>query len=214
MNSEAKSSPLKALIGISIVIILFASVFILKAPAKKAVPAELQVVLWPEARQLKPFELVEANGGELNLTRFADKWTLLFFGYTSCPDVCPMTLAIMKAVYDSLAEYPEIQAKTQVVFISVDPDRDSPQRIAEYVSYFDKSFIGATGAVEAIDSLAAQLSAGYIKEKPSEDGTYQVNHTGSIYLIGPKQRVHGAFSPPHKPKAITELFLDVLKLRG
>ncbi|MFC1602493.1 SCO family protein [Pseudomonadota bacterium] len=213
MNSEAKNSPMKALIGITIIVVLFASVFLLKAPPKKTVPAELQAVLWPEPRQLQAFELNEAAGGALNLARFADKWTLLFFGYTSCPDVCPMTLSVMKAVYDSLAEYPEIQAKTQVLFVSVDPERDSPEHIAKYVAYFDKSFTGATGSVEAVDKFAAQLSAGYVKEKPAEDGTYQVSHTGSIYLIGPKQRVHGAFSPPHKPKDITELYLDVLKLQ-
>jgi len=213
MNSEAKSSPIKALIGICIVALLFASVFLLKPSAPKRVPAELQAVLWPEPRQLTAFELSEAGGGTLDLARLKDKWTLLFFGYTSCPDVCPMTLAVMKAVYDSLKETPEIQAKTQVVFVSVDPDRDTAEHISGYVEYFDKSFAGFTGSVEAIDALTLQLSAGYIKDEPDEHGTYQVNHTGSIYLIGPKQRVHGAFSPPHKPKAITELYLDILKLR-
>jgi len=204
---------MKALIGVGIVVMLFASVFFFKAPAKRSAPAELQAVLWPEPRELKTFELIKAGGGSLNLASLSDKWTLLFFGYASCPDVCPMTLSIMKAVYDSLAEFPEIQGKTQVVFVSVDPDRDSPERIDEYISYFDERFIGATGSVAAIDAFATQLSAGYVKEEPKEDGTYQVNHTGSIYLIGPAQRVHGAFSPPHKPKAITELYLDVLKLR-
>ncbi len=213
MSSEVKRSPMKALIGIGIVALFFASVFLLKPSTLKKFPAELQAVLWPEPRQLTAFELSEAGGGALDLARLKDKWTLLFFGYTSCPDVCPMTLSVMKAVYDSLAEKPEIQAKTQVVFISVDPDRDTPEHISEYVEYFDKSFAGFTGSIEAIDALTLQLSAGYIKDEPDEHGAYQVNHTGSIYLIGPKQRVHGAFSPPHIPKAITEQYLDILKLR-
>ena len=213
MSSESKSSPMKALVGVAVIVLLFMSVFLFKAPAKITVPAELQAVLWPEPRQLTAFELPEAGGKVLNLSRLADKWTLLFFGYTSCPDVCPMTMSVMKAVYDDLVEYPEIQAKTQVVFISVDPERDSVEHVAKYVTYFDKSFVGVTGSIKAIDGVAKQMSAGYIKGEPNEDGAYQVEHTGSIYLIGPRQRVHGAFSPPHKPKAITELYLDILKLR-
>ncbi len=205
---------MKALIGVGIIVVLFTSVFLLKAPEKKAAPAELQAVLWPEPRQLMPFELPEAGGKVFNLSRLADKWTLLFFGYTNCPDVCPMALSVMKAVYDDLAEYPQIQAKTQVVFVSVDPERDSPEHVAEYVTYFDEHFIGVTGSAAAIDGLAKQMSAGYIKEKPEEDGSYQVSHTGSIYLIGPKQRVHGAFSPPHRPEVITEQYLEILKLRN
>jgi len=214
MSSESKSGLMKALVGVGIIVLLFTSVFLLKAPVKKSVPAELQAVLWPAPRQLTAFELPEAGGKGLNLSRLADKWTLLFFGYTNCPDVCPMALSVMKAVYDDLAEYPQIQAKTQVVFVSVDPDRDSPAHVAEYVTYFDKSFIGVTGSAEAINGLAKQMSAGYIKEKPEDDGSYQVSHTGSIYLIGPKQRIQGAFSPPHKPKVITEQYLKILKLRN
>jgi len=214
MSSESKSSPAKVLVGIGIIVLLFTSVFLFKAPAKVTLPTELQAVLWPEPRQLTAFELSGANGDALNLARLEDKWTLLFFGYTSCPDVCPMTLSVLKAVYDSLEEHPEIQAKTQIVFVSVDPDRDTPEHISEYVEYFDKSFTGFTGSVKAIDALTKQLSAGYIKDEPDEHGAYQVNHTGSIYLIGPKQRVHGAFSPPHKPKVITEQYLDILKLRN
>ncbi len=205
---------MKALVGIGIIVLLFASVFLFKAPAKIILPAELQAVLWPEPRQLTAFELSGVDGDALDLARLENRWTLLFFGYTSCPDVCPMTLSVMKAVYDSLAENPEIQAKTQIVFVSVDPDRDMPEHIAEYVEYFDKNFAGFTGSIEAIDALTLQLSAGYIKGEPDEHGAYQVNHTGSIYLIGPKQQVHGAFSPPHKPKVITEQYLDILKLRN
>ncbi len=215
MSAESKGSPMKALVAVAVIALLFMSVFLFKAPAKLTVPAALQAVLWPEPRQLTDFELSGGEGKIFNLPRLADKWTLLFFGYTSCPDVCPMALSIMKAVYDDLAEYPEIQAKTQVVFVSVDPERDSPEHVAEYAAYFDEGFIGVTGSASAIDALTKQMSAGYIKEEPQEEGgSYQVSHTGSIYLIGPKQRLHGAFSPPHKPKAITELYLDVVKLRG
>jgi len=214
MSVESKNSPMKALIGVAVIALLFVSVFFFKAPAKFTVPVELQAVLWPEPRQLTDFELSGGEGKVFNLPRLAGKWTLLFFGYTSCPDVCPMALSVMKAVYDDLAEYPDLQEKTQVVFVSVDPERDSPEHVAEYATHFGEGFIGVTGSSAVIDGFTKQMNAGYIKEKQEEDGSYPVSHTGSIYLIGPKQRVHGAFSPPHRPKAITEQYLDVVKLRG
>ena len=213
MNREAGKSPLKALIGLVVVIALFASVFLLRPPAPLTIPADLQTVLWPAPRQITTFSLVQEEQKPFNLESLANRWTLIFFGYTNCPDVCPMTLSVMKAVYDGLADKPAIQGNTQVVFISVDPARDSPEHIGKYVDYFDESFIGATGTVEEIDAFTKQLSAGYILEEPNEHGAYQVNHTGSIYLIGPKQRIHGAFTPPHIPNAVIEQYLNVLKLR-
>ncbi|VAX06270.1 Cytochrome oxidase biogenesis protein Sco1/SenC/PrrC, thiol-disulfide reductase involved in Cu(I) insertion into CoxII Cu(A) center [hydrothermal vent metagenome] len=213
MNSEIKNSPIKALVGIGAVITLFVSVIFFKPPTPLTVPPDLQAVLWPEPRQITDFSLLGKGQKPFNLERLANKWTLLFLGYTNCPDVCPMTMSVLKAVYDGLAKYPEIQSSTQVVFISVDPARDSPEHIGQYVSYFDNSFIGATGTVEELNKFTRQLSAGYILEEPNELGTYQVNHTGSIYLIGPQQRIHGAFTQPHKPETIIEQYLNVLKLR-
>jgi len=213
MNTEVKKTPLKALIGIGVIITLFASVLLFRPPAPLIIPPSLQAVLWPMPRQITSFNLVEKEQIAFNLERLANKWTLIFFGYTNCPDVCPMTLSVMKAVYDGLASNPEIQANTQVVFISVDPARDSPEHIGKYVTYFDESFIGATGTAEEIDKFTRQLSAGYILEEPNELGIYQVNHTGSIYLIGPKQKIHGAFTPPLQPKIIIEQYLDIRKLR-
>lgn len=213
MSSETTSSPLKIVLGVSVIIALFASVMYLKAPAGKSAPPELQAMLWPQPRQLQSFNLVDQHQQPFNLERLAGKWTLLFFGYTHCPDVCPMTFSVLKAVYDSLDQYPEIKSNTQVVFISVDPERDPPEHIAEYVAYFDKDFIGATGTLDAIDDFAHQLSAGYIKEPADEFGNYQVNHTGSIYLIGPQKRIHGAFAPPHQPKVIVDLYLKVIEFR-
>ena len=214
MESETKSSLPKALLGVSLIIALFASVMFFRAPGDKlATPPELQATLWPQPRQLQEFNLTDQLKQPFSLDRLGGKWTLLFFGYTHCPDVCPMALSVMKAVYAGLDQHPEIKLKTQIVFVSVDPDRDPPERLAEYVAYFHKDFVGVTGAVTEIDNFAQQLSAGYVKEAADELGSYQVSHTGSIYLIGPQQRVHGAFSPPHEPKTIVSQYMKVLELQ-
>jgi protein SCO1/2 len=212
MGSETKNSPLKALLGVSVIIALFASVMFFKASdTKPTPPLELQAVLWPQPRQLQEFNLTDHFKQPFNLERLEGKWTLLFFGYTHCPDVCPMALSVMQAVYASLEQSPEIKSNTQIVFVSVDPDRDPPERLAEYVAYFHKDFVGVTGVVAEIDDFAKQLSAGYVKEPADELGSYQVSHTGSIYLIGPQKRVHGAFSPPHEPKTIVSQYKQVLE---
>ncbi|HEC16177.1 MAG TPA: SCO family protein [Sedimenticola sp.] len=212
MGSETKNSPLKALLGVSLIMALFASVMFFRAPGGKP-PPELQAVLWPQPRQLQDFNLTDHLKRPFGLDRLGGKWTLLFFGYTHCPDVCPMALSVMRELYAGLDQYPEIKADTQIVFVSVDPERDPPERLAEYVTYFDKDFIGVTGAAGEIDNFARQMSAGYVKEPVGESGNYQMNHTGSIYLIGPQKRVHGAFAPPHEPRTMVSQYLKILEFR-
>ncbi len=168
----------------------------------------LGAVLWPQPSALNDFSLTE-NQKPFNLSSLEGKWTMLFFGYTHCPDVCPMTLTAMKAIYDGLAHYPDLQASTQVVFVSVDPARDTPALLAEYVAYFGEAFIGVTGAVDEIDNLTKQLHAGYIMHEPDENGAYEVDHASSIYLIGPGQRAHGAFLPPHQPEKVIAQYRKV-----
>lgn len=214
MNFIANKKLQRILIGSSIVVAIFLSVSALKPPAPISIPTDLQAVLWPVQRQLTDFSLLEKNQQPFNLARLDGKWTLLFFGYTNCPDVCPMTLTTLNAVYDELQQYPEIHAKTQVVFVSVDSTRDTPELLSTYASHFDKSFIGATGDTEQIENLTRQLSAGYAIREPNKYGDYLVDHTSSIYLIGPKQQVHGAFSSPHNTSTIVTQYLGVLKLRS
>ncbi len=212
MSSTEKGNRFKVMIGAIMVISLFASVLILKPTAPIKIPVELQAVLWPAPRLLTNFDLVDPNLNSFNLERLADKWTLLFFGYTNCPDVCPITLAVIKKVYDDLAEKQSaIQDNTRVVFVSVDPARDTPEKIGKYLAYFDESFIGATGSTKEIDNLTRQFSAGYALQKPNSHGDYQVDHTSSIYLIGPDKKVYGAFSPPLQADTIVEHYLGVRK---
>ncbi len=213
MNTKTNNSPYKLIIGMSIIALLFTSVLFLKPTAKVAVPDALKSVLWPEPRQLSAFDLTLDSQKQFNLEHLTNKWTLLFFGYTNCPDVCPMALSAMKAVFNNLEQHPETQAKTQFVFVSVDPKRDLPEHTSKYVAHFDESFIGATGNNEQITNITRQFSAGYIIEEADEKGDYEVNHTSSLYLIGPEQQIHGAFNPPLHPDIITSQYLQILNLR-
>ncbi|MCK5878011.1 MAG: SCO family protein [Candidatus Marithrix sp.] len=171
---------------------------------QQTVPDELIGILRPEARSLQDFNLMTQNQSKFNLESFKDKWTLLFFGYTFCPDICPTTLAVLQKVYANLE--PDVLANTQVVFISVDPERDTLEGLAKYIAYFGKDFIGATGEVVEIDKLVSQTGAGYIKDSAVDNENYQISHTSTIFLINPKMQLHAGFAQPHIPETIVRQY--------
>lgn len=173
-------------------------------------PQELVGVLRPEPRSLKSFELVDQKGNSINEQLFKDKWSLVFFGYTSCPDICPTTLHVLNSVTAMLAEKEEkLLLGTQVIFISVDPARDSIDMLADYMAFFNKDFIGATGDKKNIDNVAQQFGAGYVMEEETEPGQYQVSHTSAIFLVAPDTKLVAAFSQPHNPGTIVSQYKKI-----
>ena len=181
-------------------------------PAHRAIPADLQGVLRPAPKALHTFSLSGPQGQRVTLDRLKGRWTMLFFGYTYCPDICPTTLATLSTVFQGLQTHPEVISDTQVLFVSVDPQRDRPEKLAEYVAYFDKRFTAATGAVEDIDGLAQQIGAGYQFEPGDASGNYLVAHTASIFLVDPQARLVGSFPFPHTPDTIIGQYLRIREL--
>lgn len=200
------------IIGLMLLVAIGMAVYLRTTPSHMAVPPDLQGVLRPTPKPLQPFSLVDHTGQPFTLERLRGNWTMLFFGYTYCPDICPTALAVLSAVFQRLDQHPTVTADTRVVFVSVDPQRDHPDKLAEYVAYFDKRFAAATGAVKGIDGLARQVGAGYQIEPEDESGNYLVSHTGSIFLVDPQARLLGAFSFPHDPKTITDQYLRIREL--
>lgn len=154
------------------------------------------------------FELMSVNG-PVRLSDFRGKWVLLFFGYTYCPDVCPTTLADLARVMDLLGP----KAKDlQVIMISVDPERDTPERMAEYASYFHPSFIGLTGTPEQIREVATQYGVYYYRHEGTPETGYLVDHSAFTVLINPEGYLKVIFPPTFGPEGITpEQMADDLK---
>lgn len=174
---------------------------------KDEAPFALQGVLRPEPKLLKEFELIDQNKKTVNKHSFENKWSLVFFGYTSCPDICPTTLHVLNSVVAMLARREEkLLLDTQVVFISVDPARDSVEVLADYMAFFNKDFIGVTGDKKNIDNITWQFGAGYVMDEEVEDGQYQVSHTSAIFLVSPDTRLVAAFSQPHIPGTIVSQY--------
>jgi protein SCO1/2 len=132
---------------------------------------------YPTAPQI---ELKKSNGETFRLSDQKGKIVLLFFGYTSCPDICPTTLAELKQVMDGLEKKAE---SVQVVFISVDPKRDAPEKIQEYVEHFNQSFIGLSGSTDELKIIWDNY--GVVREEVESNSAfgYIVNHTARTYLI-------------------------------
>ena len=157
--------------------------------------------------------LTDHNGEEFTRRNFSGKWTFMFFGYTHCPDVCPIALVDLDDIYSELADKGDLIEKqykvgTQVVFVTVDPQRDDAEELKEYVPFFNKAFLGVTGRPEEIETLSRPLGVAY--NRTSETGEdYLVDHSASFLLIDPLGRLRAIFSPPHDPRQIAEDFRSI-----
>ncbi len=159
----------------------------------------------PQPKPLKPFTLTDQDGGTLTNTGLHGHWTFAAIGYTTCPDVCPMTMATFKALSGRIAAAGG--PVPQFLLVSVDPGRDTPERLAQYVRHFDPSFQGATGADAALAGVARDLGALFARvEDPGSALGYTLDHSASIYLIDPQGRLAALFSTPHDPAAMARDF--------
>lgn len=153
--------------------------------------------LYPEPRELSAFALVDDQGQLFDNQRLQDKWTLAFFGFTRCPDVCPAGMAILKQFHKIMAGSP-LAENTQVVLVSVDPEHDTPEVIGSYVKQFDPSFIGVTGDQRQIQELAHQLHVVFADQgDQSHEGHVDILHSSQIVLFDPQGRLAGFFRSPH-----------------
>jgi protein SCO1/2 len=145
-------------------------------------------------RIFSDFELVDHNGETFNIARMEDVWTIVFFGFTNCPDICPTTLATLNDTYSKMKD--SEKDKLQIVMISLDPERDTVEKLAEYVPYFNEEFIGVTGNKHLIRRLTAEINIAY-NTVPLEGDDYTVDHSTQLVLINPKGHYHGFFKAPH-----------------
>ncbi len=157
--------------------------------------------------------LTDMNGKPFTAANFKGKWTFLYFGYTLCPDVCPVELTALANVAKDLRAHPPTKpVDWQMVFISVDPDRDTLEKIKQFVTYYDPAIIGATGTEPMLRDIATPLGAGWEKTGLEMDngkmagGTYFINHTTTIFLVNPAGQMVAVFPTPHNPDLMATAF--------
>ena len=156
--------------------------------------------LFDTPRALGDFSLVDHNDEPFTQSALVGHWTLVFFGFTHCPDICPTTMAELA---DLKAQLADTEAREVLItMVSVDPARDTPERLAEYVPYFHQDFLGVTGEFADILSFAQRLNTPFRKVSEPE-GAYQMEHSANVMLINPRGDYHGFFRAP----------LDIPKMR-
>lgn len=206
---------LALLLAIAVAVIAAAAAFIGGRAGKEAIvkpPEEIEDYLFWQAKDLTDFKLAGAGGKTLGLNDLKGKWSFIFFGYTQCPDVCPLTLGILGQAFKLIEKNPAAFQEVQGVFISVDPQRDTPESLKEYVSYFSNKFIGVTGDTAELDAISRQMSALYTinPKEPGQTGNgYTVTHNSTIFLVDPQGRLYGRFPPPHLPQEIAGVFTKI-----
>jgi len=158
----------------------------------KPTPVLQSAQLYPQAKALAPFALMDQHGQPFTNERLRGKWSFVFFGYTTCPDICPTTLTVFTQLYKQLPA--ELQADTQIVFATVDPERDTVAQLQQYMPFFHADFIGVTGEPAAVDAFTRSFGVAYSKI-PQEGGSYLVDHSVRVFLLDPRGARYALFAP-------------------
>jgi protein SCO1/2 len=184
-------------IGILAIVAFAAGLFLARAfwSPSPAPPQAERATIFPAPRALPALDLADQDGRALGPDFFSDKWTLVFFGFTNCPDICPTTLATLAQLERQLADLPAGE-RPGVLLVSVDPERDDPARLAAYVKFFDPAFTGATGTPQAVAHAAEAFGVPYAKVSLPEGG-YTMDHGSGVFVVGPTGGIVAYMSGPH-----------------
>ncbi|WP_026376252.1 SCO family protein [Aestuariibacter salexigens] len=153
---------------------------------------------YPQPRALSEFELTDHDGEAFTNQNLLGKWSIVFVGYTFCPDICPTTLAELKRIYPQLIEKTGKDA-LQVILISVDPKRDTTERLNQYINFFHPDFIAASGEHAQLFPLVRSMGMMYAMADSTDNPNYLVDHSASVVVVNPKGQVIGRFKPEHEP---------------
>lgn len=167
-------------------------------PLAAAAPAPaLQAGTWlPAPRDIGPVDLVDMRGQPFGRSGFEGHPSVVFFGFTNCPEVCPTTLALIAQAMQAFED-----GQIEVFLVTVDPERDTPEVLATYVAHFDPRFTGLTGSPEALKALAKTLSAA-VARVDLPGGDYTMDHSATIYFLDAEGRLRAVFTPPHSAPAL------------
>ena len=176
-------------------------------------PPEVQAVMWPEPRHLADFSLQTQHGQAFDRSSLKGNWSFIFFGYMACPDVCPMSLHALRGMHDLLASR-RADDNLQYIFVSLDPEHDTPEEMKRYLGWYHEAFIGLHGSLGEIDRMASTMAIKYA-EHIDETGYRSIDHTSSVMIVDPRGRVVGALPPPLEPQRMAEQFKNLRShLRG
>ncbi|NNC77526.1 MAG: SCO family protein [Woeseiaceae bacterium] len=165
---------------------------VLQAPTENVRSA----TILPATMELPEFALIDHQGTAADQSFFEGQWDLVFFGFTHCPDVCPLTLQILQAAKKALGEK-QIDPLPRIVLVSVDPERDTPEVLGAYINAFGDNNAGLTGELQQLRRLTSALGI-YFEKVSAGENNYSIDHTSVVLVIDPQGRFHSLFSSPHR----------------
>lgn len=198
-----------------VVAVLFAAigggVYFLQSNRQPSVPELEQALVIEPARPVKWGELVAHDGSAFTPQNLQGRWSFLYMGYRSCPDVCPVALTILGEVSKQLSALAlPTDQQPQFLFVSVDPRRDTPELLAEYVAFFGEEFIGITGIDAQLKAVAIQLGGIFMVPENLETEDYEVGHSNNVYLMNPDGQLRVVFHAPHDPEMMVRNYRKIL----
>ena len=194
------------------VMVLAVSLYVNKMTSKVSLTndqlKDLGLYLIEPARELGEFKLIDSFNKEFVPDDFKGRWNALFFGFTFCPDICPITMGMLSRIEKELGLVAE--DKIKVFLVSVDPDRDTPEQLKIYLENFNDKFVGLTGGIDQIYNFATRVNAPFSPVINSEDPNYTVDHYGSIVVINPEGKYAGFFRTPHEQEKVKLGLLELI----
>ena len=179
---------------------LWAAQNLFNKPQRESATTMQTVRMFPQIRAIPDFALQSADGKLINKATLSKHWTVVFLGFTLCPDICPTTLADLSKAQKIWETLPS-ETRPRVLFISVDPERDTPKAIAEYAAFFHKDTLTATAQEPALTEFVQSLALVYAK-MPLENGDYTMDHSATIVVLNPQGNEVGIIRPPFMPQKI------------
>ena len=187
--------PRNIIVAVALAIALAAGVFV--AARNQAPNAPTSALALPVPKPVPAFSLLNQFGEPVDQSVFEGQWDLVFFGFTHCPDICPTTLQVLAAAKKALAEQGR-EVLPRIVLVSVDPERDSPEILGQYIDYFGDGNLGLTGTLDEVRKLTAGLGIFFQKQSGDDDGAdYSVDHSAAVLVIDPDGGFHAVFSGRH-----------------
>jgi len=173
---------------------------------QRPAPAPITATVLPMTADIPAFSLLDHDGRNVDRHAFEGQWDLVFFGFTNCPDICPLTLQVLSAAKRKLREQGQ-SPLPRIILVSVDPERDTPAKMAQYVNAFGDGNLGITGDLDELRKLTSGLGI-YFEKQKSDDESYAVDHSSVVIVIDPAGKFHSLFSGPH----VVENFVHDLPL--
>lgn len=175
---------------------------------RNALLDDANLLLLPRERPLPALELINEQGQATSTDSLRGRWHLMFFGFTACPDICPTTLSDMRRLFDQLPS--DVREQLQLVLITADPARDTPEVLRTYLGYYRAGFQGMTGDMAQLQKLSRALGLPFVPAQQTE-GDYSVSHSGNLAIIGPDGSLRGHIRAPFKLEGLRQALPQIIE---